>query len=90
MNCLPSTTVCLSQLLFACLNYCLPSTTVYPQLSALNCLPSTNNIAVQGYLKVSFTVFDLRSGPSGEAGSDMVLANLTALNATLFASELVR
>ena len=41
--CLPSTTVCLSQLLVA-LNYCLPSTAVCPQLLfALNCcLPSTN------------------------------------------------
>ena len=33
-------TVCLSQLLFACRNYCSPSTTVRPQLFALNyCLP---------------------------------------------------
>jgi hypothetical protein len=39
--CSPSTAVC-SELLFACLNYCLPST-VCPQLFALNyCLPSTN------------------------------------------------
>ena len=34
--CLPvSSTVCLSQLLFACLNYCSPSTTVRPELTAL-------------------------------------------------------
>jgi hypothetical protein len=36
--CLPyySTTVCLSQLLFACLNYCLSvSTTVCPQLTSM-------------------------------------------------------
>ena len=39
-------TVCLSQLLSACLNYCLPSTPVCPQLSALNCLPSANDRAV--------------------------------------------
>ena len=34
--CLPvSTTVCLSQLVFACLNYCLPVSTVCPQLKGL-------------------------------------------------------
>lgn len=39
--------------------------------------------------KVSFTVFDLRPGPSGEVGSELVLGNLTDLNATLFSQALV-
>ena len=40
--CMPlNSSVCLSQLLSACLNYCLPVSTTGPQLFALNCLPST-------------------------------------------------
>jgi hypothetical protein len=39
-------------------------------------------------LKLSFAVFRLQAGPSGEPGSDLVLANLSAVNATLFAEAL--